>query len=171
TTPKPLSCSGNFLQPGRPAELADQRARGRLAAVGVEDDLAVAERQRASGDHQARPAVVAFELQDQAARQVFDDLLLDRAQRTVRFDRHAFPTATPVPRRCRRSDDSIGRSSTRVKPRRHGVSFLAAKKCQSPVPVMRSRAPWSLALPPTPARTHYGRTRSSSTTVTRAARA
>ena len=61
----------------------------RFATLVVENDFAVAERQRAACNHEARASVVAFKLQDQSARQIFDDLLLDGAQRSVGFDRHA----------------------------------------------------------------------------------
>ena len=42
-------------------------------------------------------AVRALELQNQPARQILDDLFLDRAHRAIRFDGHALQTATAVP--------------------------------------------------------------------------
>jgi hypothetical protein len=41
----------------------------------IEQDLAVADGKRLAREHDAQPPVIALELQNQAARGVFDDLL------------------------------------------------------------------------------------------------
>src|SRR5688572_32178117 len=88
STARPLSPPLDLLEPRGPAEFADQCAGRRFAAIPVENDLAVAERQRASGDDQPRVRAVALELQDQPAGQILDDLFLYGAQRAVWFDGH-----------------------------------------------------------------------------------
>src|SRR6185503_8938294 len=69
----------NLLQPRRAAELAEQRSRGGFLAVFIEQDLAIAERQRLAGDDQAHPVAAAFELKGQSARRIFHDLFPDLA--------------------------------------------------------------------------------------------
>src|ERR1044071_2653210 len=87
----------HLSKPRRPPEAAEHRSRRGLAPFVVEQDLAVAERQRRAGDDEAHAPVLAFELQDQAARFVFYDLLAHLAQRPIGLDWHGILASFPYP--------------------------------------------------------------------------
>src|SRR4051812_32036988 len=76
------------FQPARPAELTDQRAGAGFAALVVEENFAVADRERLAGEHQPQAPILALELQREAARGILDDLLTHSAGGTVWFQGH-----------------------------------------------------------------------------------
>ena len=75
------------MQPGRAPERALARSGLRRSTLGVEHDFTI-RRQRFARDGEAYAAFERFELERQAARQIFHDLLTDAAMPGKRLDWH-----------------------------------------------------------------------------------